>query len=157
MQSANRLTNAALDPISRMPEFKVCAVRVELPPSGATRMSAKRRLVVVGNGMAGARLVEECSRAAAAIASTSRCSATSRAATTTASCCRACSPAATDPKDIFINPLSWYAANGVTLHAGVRVEAIDVAAKTGARGAVVTVRAVIEPYDTLVIAPAAAR
>ena len=25
--SANRLTNAALDPISRMPEFKVCAVR----------------------------------------------------------------------------------------------------------------------------------
>lgn len=28
-QSANRLTNAALDPVSRMPEFKVCAVRVE--------------------------------------------------------------------------------------------------------------------------------
>ena len=28
-QSANRLTNPALDPVSRMPEFKVCAVRVE--------------------------------------------------------------------------------------------------------------------------------
>jgi assimilatory nitrate reductase catalytic subunit len=28
-QSANRLTLAALDPISRMPEFKVCAVRAE--------------------------------------------------------------------------------------------------------------------------------
>ncbi|MQA91901.1 MAG: molybdopterin-dependent oxidoreductase [Gemmatimonas sp.] len=27
--SANRLTNAALDPISRMPEFKVCAVRID--------------------------------------------------------------------------------------------------------------------------------
>lgn len=27
-QSANRLTHAALDPVSRMPEFKVCAVRV---------------------------------------------------------------------------------------------------------------------------------
>ncbi|MBO0857016.1 MAG: molybdopterin oxidoreductase family protein [Chloracidobacterium sp.] len=27
--SVNRLTNAALDPISRMPEFKVCAVKVE--------------------------------------------------------------------------------------------------------------------------------
>jgi assimilatory nitrate reductase catalytic subunit len=26
---ANRLTNTALDPVSRMPEFKVCAVRVE--------------------------------------------------------------------------------------------------------------------------------
>lgn len=29
--SANRLTNPALDPISRMPEFKVCAVRIERP------------------------------------------------------------------------------------------------------------------------------
>jgi assimilatory nitrate reductase catalytic subunit len=29
LQSINRLTNAALDPISRMPEFKVCAVRAE--------------------------------------------------------------------------------------------------------------------------------
>lgn len=28
-QSANRLTNPALDPISRMPDFKVCAARVE--------------------------------------------------------------------------------------------------------------------------------
>ncbi len=27
-QAANRLTNAALDPISRMPEFKVCAARI---------------------------------------------------------------------------------------------------------------------------------
>ncbi len=30
-QAVNRLTNPALDPISRMPEFKVCAVRIELP------------------------------------------------------------------------------------------------------------------------------
>ena len=29
--SANRLTNAALDPISRMPEFKVCAARIAAP------------------------------------------------------------------------------------------------------------------------------
>jgi len=29
MQSVNRLTNPALDPISRMPEFKVCAVRID--------------------------------------------------------------------------------------------------------------------------------
>jgi assimilatory nitrate reductase catalytic subunit len=26
---ANLLTNTALDPVSRMPEFKVCAVRIE--------------------------------------------------------------------------------------------------------------------------------
>ena len=30
--------------------------------------------------------------------------------------------------DIVINPLSWYAANGVTLHAGDRVERLDLAA-----------------------------
>ncbi len=29
VQSVNRLTNPALDPLSRMPEFKVCAVRIE--------------------------------------------------------------------------------------------------------------------------------
>jgi assimilatory nitrate reductase catalytic subunit len=36
--SINRLTNPALDPTSRMPEFKVCAVRVEpyVEPPGAT-------------------------------------------------------------------------------------------------------------------------
>jgi NAD(P)H-dependent nitrite reductase large subunit len=52
-----------------------------------------------------------------------------------------------DPKAIFINPLPWYAANGVALHAGVRVESVDVRAKqvAGAGGTV-------EPYDTLVIA-----
>jgi len=27
--AANALTNPALDPVSRMPEFKVCAVRLE--------------------------------------------------------------------------------------------------------------------------------
>jgi NAD(P)H-nitrite reductase large subunit len=52
-----------------------------------------------------------------------------------------------DPKAIFINPLPWYAANGVTLHAGVRVESVDRHAKqaVGADGTV-------EPYDALVIA-----
>src|SRR5262249_5370373 len=32
--SANRLTNPALDPVSRMPEFKVCAARVVATPRG---------------------------------------------------------------------------------------------------------------------------
>ena len=47
---ANPLTNPALDPISRMPEFKVCA-----GAGGAAGV----RVVVVGYGMAGARLVAE--------------------------------------------------------------------------------------------------
>jgi assimilatory nitrate reductase catalytic subunit len=38
VSSVNRLTNPALDPTSRMPEFKVCAVRLEAPSErhGAT-------------------------------------------------------------------------------------------------------------------------
>jgi assimilatory nitrate reductase catalytic subunit len=31
-ERANLLTNPALDPVSRMPEFKVCAVRVGVSP-----------------------------------------------------------------------------------------------------------------------------
>ena len=37
-QSVNRLTNPALDPVSRMPEFKVCAVRIEEHPRPETAM-----------------------------------------------------------------------------------------------------------------------
>ncbi|MCW2877581.1 MAG: molybdopterin oxidoreductase [Sphaerisporangium sp.] len=42
-EGANRLTNPALDPVSRMPEFKVCAVRIErrdAAPSGERRLGA---------------------------------------------------------------------------------------------------------------------
>jgi assimilatory nitrate reductase catalytic subunit len=35
-QSANRLTIRALDPVSKIPEFKVCAVRVEAVKAPAT-------------------------------------------------------------------------------------------------------------------------
>ena len=38
--SINRLTNPALDPTSRMPEFKVCAVRIEAPSARQGAMSA---------------------------------------------------------------------------------------------------------------------
>ena len=112
-------------------------------------IARSQRLVVIGNGMAGARLVEDVlARGGARSLRRSPSSATSRTATTTASCCPACWPAATRSEDIFINPLAWYAANGVTLHAGVRVEAIDVASAKQVRGA----DGVVEPYDTLVIA-----
>lgn len=42
-QAANRLTNPALDPTSRMPEFKVCAVRIESHPATA-QQSAKNNV-----------------------------------------------------------------------------------------------------------------
>ena len=50
----------------------------------------KQRLVVIGNGMAGARAVEEILARGGADMFDITCSATSRTATTTASCCRTC-------------------------------------------------------------------
>ena len=61
-QSINRLTNAALDPISRMPEFKVCAVKAL--PVATARIDHGRRLaeepvrVCDCNGVTKARIVE---------------------------------------------------------------------------------------------------
>jgi nitrite reductase (NADH) large subunit len=89
----------------------------------------KPKLVVIGNGMAGARLLEDI---------------------------LACDPTlfditvfgdepygnynrillsnvlngTQDAKEIFLNPLAWYEENGITLHAGKRVTAIDRDAKT---------------------------
>ena len=51
------------------------------------------------------------------------------------------------PDDIFINPMSWYAARDITLHAGKRVERIDVRAKQ-----VVAADGLAEQYDKLIIA-----
>ncbi|WP_395853279.1 nitrite reductase large subunit NirB [Cystobacter fuscus] len=107
----------------------------------------KEKLVVIGNGMAGARLVEELlARGGAAhfdivmfgdepYGNYNRILLSGVLAGTH------------DSRDIFINPLSWYQEKGVTLHAGVRVERIDSRQKLvhGAGG-------ITEHYDKLVIA-----
>jgi len=41
-QAANRLTNPALDPTSRMPEFKVCAVRIDGADADDTKTTTER-------------------------------------------------------------------------------------------------------------------
>src|SRR6266851_5453242 len=53
-----------------------------------------------------------------------------------------------DPQQLWLNPLEWYEKNGVFVHAGVRAESIDRTQRTvtGAGGKV------IEPYDFLVLA-----
>ena len=79
--------------------------------------------------------------------SRSPCSATSRTATTTASCSPTCSRARRATTDIFLNSLAWYAENGITLHAGVRVDPIDRFAQV-----VFADDGRITPYDKLIIA-----
>ena len=70
------------------------------------------KLVVIGNGMAGIRTVEELlARAPHSLASP--CSAPSRTSTTTASCCPACWPATRAVDDIVINSREWYDENGI--------------------------------------------
>ena len=81
-------------------------------------MTQKQRLVVIGNGMAGARLVEEVlARQGQELfeiivfgdepyGNYNRILLSGVLAGTH------------DPKDIFLNPLAWYEENGITLHAG---------------------------------------
>ena len=54
--NANQVTQSAFDPISREPNYKQCAVRVERRNG---LMIKTRQLIVVGNGMAGVACVEQ--------------------------------------------------------------------------------------------------
>ena len=90
---------------------------------------AKRRLVVVGNGMAGARAVEEVlARGGADLFDITMFGDEpygnyNRILLSTV----LSGKGAID--DIFLNPLDWYRANAITLHAGSPVTAIDRAAR----------------------------
>lgn len=114
-------------------------------------MTAKQQLVVIGNGMAGARLVEE----VLAREGRARFDITVFGAEPYGNYNRILLAnvlsGAHDPQAIFLNPLSWYAEQGVTLHAGVRVGWIDRLSKT-----VHAPGGVMARYDKLVIATGSA-
>src|SRR5919197_1893599 len=116
-------------------------------PNRRRSWMAKQRLVVVGNGMAGARAVEEM---------IARCGAErfdivmfgdepygnyNRILLSNIL------SGAQDASEIFINPLDWYAQNAGKLHAGSRVEEIDRAAKL-----VSSANGIRERYDKLLVA-----
>jgi nitrite reductase (NADH) large subunit len=110
-------------------------------------MNKKTKLVVIGNGMAGARLVEEVvarrngDRYDIVVFGDEPYGNYNRILLS------GVLSGTHDPRDIFINPLNWYTENNVTLHAGVRVTKIDRQAKVvyGNNG-------MAEIYDKLVIA-----
>jgi nitrite reductase (NADH) large subunit len=110
-------------------------------------MAEKQKLVVVGNGMAGARFVED----VLALGGRDKYDITVFGEEPYGNYNRillsGVLAGSHDPQDIFINPLSWYEENGIQLNAGVRVIGIDRKAKTayGAGGLLVS-------YDKLVIA-----
>ena len=110
-------------------------------------MAEKQKLVVVGNGMAGARFVEE----VLSLGGQDQYDITVFGEEPYGNYNRillsGVLAGSHDPKDIFINPLPWYEENDITLHAGVRVIGIDRKSKT-AYGA----GRLLVPYDKLVVA-----
>src|SRR5436309_496133 len=92
-------------------------------------MPTQHRVIVIGNGMAGARFVEELRardpdrRFAITIFGDEPYGNYNRILLSSVLA------GSHDAQDIFINPLAWYAENGVTLHAGVPAARIDRAAR----------------------------
>jgi nitrite reductase (NADH) large subunit len=107
----------------------------------------RQRLVVVGNGMAGARFVDDLLTRGGAAQFDVTVFGDEPHGNYNRILLSSVLAGHHNPGDIVINPLSWYAAQRVTLHAGVRAERIDLAHRSvhGADGTVVA-------YDTLVIA-----
>jgi nitrite reductase (NADH) large subunit len=108
---------------------------------------SKQKLVVVGNGMAGARAVEEIlARGGAELFDITMFGDEPYGNYNRILLSNILS-GVSDPDEIYINPLEWYRENAITLHAGSPVTDIDRVAKTVRSAAGVHVH-----YDKLLIA-----
>ncbi len=108
---------------------------------------AKKRLVVVGNGMAGARAIEEVLARGGGDLFDITIFGDEPYGNYNRIMLSNVLSGEQDDADIFINPLDWYWENNILLHAGTPVVKIDRAAKI-----VVSESGVREGYDKLLIA-----
>ena len=109
--------------------------------------AARRRLVVIGNGMAGARAVEEIlARGGAEQFAITMFGDEPYGNYNRIMLSHVLAGEESDA-DIFLNSLHWYRENNITLHAGVRVERIDRFTKY-----VFANNGYVVPYDVLIIA-----
>jgi nitrite reductase [NAD(P)H] large subunit len=110
-------------------------------------MKKKERLVVIGNGMAGARTVEEILARGGADLFDFVMFGEEPYGNYNRILLSTVVNGEQDASDIFLNSLAWYKENRIELHAGIRALSIDRVGKRvhGACG-------VIEPYDKLIIA-----
>ncbi|MEK7216716.1 MAG: nitrite reductase large subunit NirB [Chloroflexota bacterium] len=110
-------------------------------------MGTKQQLVVIGNGMAGARFLEELLARGGGDQYEITVFGSEPYGNYNRILLSSVLAGSHDPQDIIMNPLDWYAANGITLHAGTPVLAIDRRTRTvyGAGQNIV-------PYDKLVFA-----
>jgi len=118
-----------------------------LLPGQRRPRDGRHRLVVIGNGMAGIRAVEEIlargggARFAITVFGDEPYGNYNRIMLSNVLA------GLEDESDIFLNPLAWYAANGIDLRAGVRVTRVDRFARTVSAADGTTVH-----YDKLIIA-----
>src|ERR1700722_20197516 len=110
-------------------------------------MGAKRNLVVIGNGMAGARTVEEILARGGADLFDIVMFGEEPYGNYNRILLSNVVNGAQDPADIFLNSLAWYAEYSVRLHAGIKALSID---RVGRH--VVGTCGIIEDYDKLIIA-----
>ena len=120
---------------------------VEDLPDMVTAEDPRRRLVVIGNGMAGARAVEEILARGGALQFRVTMFGDEPYGNYNRIMLSHVLSGEEHSDDIFLNPLSWYEENDITLHSGVRVSRIDKHAKL-----VFSDDGRITPYDVLIIA-----
>ncbi len=143
----NNATHGAIDPVSRQPELKAAAVRMERVGrrASAPRRAKAKRLVVVGAGMAGLAVVEEALRRRPTLRVTMLGEEPgpaynrvllSRVLAGTAGYA-----------DIQMRTADWYAAHGVDMRGGLRATRLDLE-----REVVVDLAGGEHPYDALVLA-----
>lgn len=109
--------------------------------------AAKRKLVVIGNGMAGARVVEEILARGGADSFEIVMFGEEPYGNYNRILLSDVLNGSHDESEIFLNPLAWYTEHGIKLHAGVRVLKILRHAQT-----IMAAGGVLERYDDLIIA-----
>jgi nitrite reductase (NADH) large subunit len=110
-------------------------------------MAAKQKLVVIGNGMAGARTVEEILARGGGDLFDIVMFGEEPYGNYNRILLSDVLNGSHQPDEIFLNSLEWYEQNGIRLHAGVRAEKIQRHAQK-----VVGAGGVVESYDQLIIA-----
>jgi nitrite reductase (NADH) large subunit len=110
-------------------------------------MKTKEQLIVIGNGMAGARFVEDLVARNGRDRFDIRVFGDEPYGNYNRILLSNVVSGANEPKDIFLNPLEWYERNGISLHAGVRVTTVDRVNKV-----VSAANGMVEHYDHLVFA-----
>jgi nitrite reductase (NADH) large subunit len=110
-------------------------------------MPARERLVIIGNGMAGARLAEEVRSRDAGRSFDIVMFGDEPYGNYNRILLSGVLAGTHDPQDIFINPVAWYRDNEVRVHLGERAASVDRAAKV-----VLGEKGTAEHYDRLVFA-----